>query len=121
MCARSADTLQAASLGKITPLTDLAVREPHAARALAARCPMPDPDALSVSRSCASGERLTYRHSRSRFARWPGLIDTPACSENPPACAAALRPSPSSCAATVYSVNTFCPAHGPTAIRHVMQ
>jgi hypothetical protein len=45
------------------------------------------------------------------------LIDTPACSENLPAWAAPLRPSPSPCAATVCSVNTFCPAHGPTAIR----
>ncbi len=32
------------------------------------------PFALNVSRSCASGDRLTYRHSRSSVARWPAAI-----------------------------------------------
>ena len=50
-----------ASWPEVTPPIDPAVRAPRAACASPAACPMPDPDALSISRSCASGARLTYR------------------------------------------------------------
>ena len=62
---------------------------------------------------------LELAQSRSSFSRWFDAMSTPARNENPPARTAPFASPSSLCkrGGTVCSVNSFCPALGPTAIR----